>query len=56
MMAENIPDISITNGDKKEEDLPPIGTKFMVHGKEYEVCYINYGKKRFSATPCKGAY
>lgn len=43
--------------DKKEEGiLPPIGTKFMVSGKEYKVVYLNPGKKRFSAIPCSGQY
>jgi len=40
----------------KEDVLPPMGAKFMIAGKEYKVCYINAGKKRFSAEPCKGGY
>jgi len=40
----------------EEPSFPPIGTKFMVHGIEYEVIYINRGQGRFSAKPCKGAY
>ncbi len=42
--------------EKKELELPVIGTKFMIMGQEYKVCYINEGKKRFSAVPCKGGY
>ena len=36
--------------------LPEIGTKFMVDGQEYEVVYLNVGKSRFTAAPCKGMY
>lgn len=39
-----------------KELLPPIGTKFMVDGVEYEVCYVNIGKGRFSATPERSQY
>jgi len=40
----------------KDIPLPKIGTKFMITGQEYEVCYINEGRCRFSARPCKGIY
>ena len=36
--------------------LPAVGTKFMVGGQEYEVVYINEGKRRFSSVPCTGMY
>jgi len=43
--------------EKKEEIvLPEIGTKFLVNGVSYKVCYINEGKQRFSAEPCEGQY
>jgi len=41
---------------KKEIVLPEVGTKFMVNGNEYEVVYINEGRKRFTAVPCEGMY
>ena len=46
----------VAEPEKKEPELPQMGTKFMINGQEYKVCYINHGKKRFSAEPCKGLY
>lgn len=42
--------------EEKSDELPPVGTKFMVSGKEYQVSYINEGKKRFTSVPCSGQY
>jgi len=41
---------------KKEIVLPEIGTKFLLTGESYKVCYVNKGQKRFSAEPCDGHY
>jgi len=41
---------------KKSIPLPEIGAKFMLHGHEYKVTYINAGQQRFSCEPCKGVY
>ena len=47
---------SIKNLNKKDIPLPEMGAKFMLHGHEYKVVYINEGQHRFSCEPCKGIY
>jgi len=39
--------------EKWEPILPEMHTKFQINGRNYKVCYINEGKGRFSAIPCK---
>ena len=68
LTVENSKDIAIVDDEKpkiiekapvqkkKEITLPPVGEKFMVNGQTYKVCYVNAGKKRFSAEPCDGMY
>ena len=41
---------------KKKIQLPNIGEKFMLNGKEYKVIFINEGRNRFSCEPCEGLY
>ena len=49
--------VKVANTDKKElPPLPKMGTKFMIEGHEYKVVWLNPGKNRFSAEPCKGVY
>lgn len=43
-------------GDASGIPLPEIGTTFMIDGNEFRVCYVNEGKRRFSAEPYKGKY
>jgi len=45
-----------SNGKEEDAKLPEVGTKFMVNGQEYEVVYLNLGKKRFTSVPCVGVY
>ena len=41
------------NVDESELILPEMNTKFKIGSNKYKVCYINDGKGRFSAKPCK---
>ncbi len=41
---------------KETNPLPEIGTRFMVNGINYMVCYVNKGQNRFSSEPCEGGY
>jgi len=38
---------------KEKPPLPEIGKRFYIDGILYKVCYVNYGKKRFSAEIAK---
>ena len=40
----------------KKPELPKEGTRFMINGVNYRICYVNKGQNRFSAEPCKGGY
>ncbi len=63
MDSEAVGTLTVDKGSSEGETtkkevlrLPEMGKKFMLDGQEYIVCYINEGKKRFSAEPCSGKY
>ncbi len=54
-IVDDIPEVK-KEVNKKDIPLPEMGEKFMFHGHEYKVIYINKGQHRFSCEPHKGVY